>query len=110
MAADDPIALHWWKAVPNFGDAISAMVVAHVSGRPVTHAGAGKADLFAIGSIIQVARRAHQEARADGVKPWIWGRAVCWRPSPWVILQALTAPLPRHRRPMRRASPAPAPC
>ncbi|UOA27351.1 polysaccharide pyruvyl transferase family protein [Pseudosulfitobacter sp. DSM 107133] len=73
MAAGDPIALHWWKAVPNFGDAISAMVVAHVSGRPVTHAGAGKADLFAVGSIIQVARRAHQDARADGVKPWIWG-------------------------------------
>ncbi len=73
MAADGSIGLHWWKAVPNFGDAISAMVVAHVSGRPVTHAGAGKADLFAIGSIIQVARRAHQQVRADGVKPWIWG-------------------------------------
>lgn len=73
MTAGVPIALHWWKAVPNFGDAISAMVVAHVSGRPVTHAGAGKADLFAIGSIIQVARRAHQDARSDGVKPWIWG-------------------------------------
>ncbi|ASM72378.1 MULTISPECIES: hypothetical protein [Roseobacteraceae] len=30
MALGDAIGLHWWKAVPNFGDAISAMVAAHV--------------------------------------------------------------------------------
>lgn len=72
MTTDAPIALHWWKAVPNFGDAISAMVVQHVWGRPVEHAGPAKADLFAVGSIIQVARRVFREPRT-GAKPWICG-------------------------------------
>jgi hypothetical protein len=68
-----PLALFWWKAVPNFGDALSALVVAHVSGRPVTHAGPGACELFAAGSILQVARRKLDTPRPDGVKPWIWG-------------------------------------
>ena len=42
-----PIKLHWWKGVPNFGDAISALVVAYVSGRPVEHASPATAELFA---------------------------------------------------------------
>ncbi|MCA0873749.1 polysaccharide pyruvyl transferase family protein [Seohaeicola saemankumensis] len=67
------LRLHWWKAVPNFGDALSALVVARLSGRPVDHAGPAGADLFAIGSILQVVRRRYTAARADGVRPWIWG-------------------------------------
>lgn len=68
-----PLRLFWWKAVPNFGDALSACVVAHLSGREVVHAGPGKADLFAIGSILQIARRKYSEAKAYAQKPIIWG-------------------------------------
>ena len=67
------LKLHWWKARPNFGDALSALVVAHVAGRPVTHAGPGGAELFALGSLLQVVRRRHRGPRADGLRPWIWG-------------------------------------
>lgn len=68
-----PLRLHWWKAVPNFGDALSALIVGHVSGRGVEHAGPGTCDLFAIGSVLQVVRRKYRAVRDDGVKPWIWG-------------------------------------
>ncbi len=57
----------------NFGDALSALVTAHVAGREVVHAGPGKCDLFAAGSILQVARRNLKAARADGARPWVWG-------------------------------------
>jgi pyruvyltransferase len=68
-----PLRLFWWKGVPNFGDALSALVVAHVSGRPVAHAGAGSCDMLAIGSLLQVMRRKYRAPRADGVQPHIWG-------------------------------------
>ena len=68
-----PLGVYWWKAQPNFGDALSALVVAHVSGRPVEHAGPGRCDLFAVGSILQVARRNLKEPRGDGARPWVWG-------------------------------------
>lgn len=71
--AGDPLRLYWWKAVPNFGDALSAKVVEHVSGRAVVHGGPGVCDLFAIGSVLQVARRNLKSARADGTRPWVWG-------------------------------------
>lgn len=68
-----PLKVFWWKGVPNFGDALSPLVVSHVSGRAVTHAGARGCDLLAIGSLLQVMRRNYREARADGVRPVIWG-------------------------------------
>lgn len=72
MAA--PLPLFWWKAVPNFGDAISPSVVAHMSGRTVEHKGLAQAELIAIGSLLQVARRKlTRQPRADGVKPFVWG-------------------------------------
>jgi len=57
--------------VPNFGDAISPLIVAHVSGRAVVHAGMAKAQMFAVGSLIQLARRAYQNGGAG--RPVIWG-------------------------------------
>lgn len=68
-----PLRLFWWKAVPNFGDVLSSIVVAHMCGREVVHAGPGKADLFAIGSILQIARRKYSEVKAYAQKPLIWG-------------------------------------
>ena len=58
----NPLSLHWWKAVPNFGDAISPVVLAHVSGRKVVHAGVNKAEVWGVGSLLQVVKqigRAH---------------------------------------------------
>lgn len=72
LSADTmPLRLHWWKAVPNFGDAISPVVLAHVSGRPVEHAGVRKADVWAIGSLLQVVKRNFSEAQDH--RPVIWG-------------------------------------
>ncbi len=76
-----PLRVFWWKAVANFGDALSADACAHVSGRPVVHASAGSCDLFGAGSILQVARRNLEQAREDGVRPWIWGSGML-RPVP----------------------------
>ncbi|MEO0389916.1 MAG: polysaccharide pyruvyl transferase family protein [Pseudomonadota bacterium] len=47
------------------------MIVAHLSGRPVAHGGMKQADLFAVGSIIQLARRVYKEGGAR--RPTIWG-------------------------------------
>jgi hypothetical protein len=68
-----PLKLHWWKADPNFGDAINPLIVAHVSGRVVEHCGARKADLFAIGSMVQVVKRTQKEPRLKGPKLCVWG-------------------------------------
>ncbi|MFC3616499.1 polysaccharide pyruvyl transferase family protein [Lutimaribacter marinistellae] len=68
-----PLRLFWWKGVPNFGDALSALVVESVSGREVVHSGPMSCDLLAIGSLIQVMRRKYQEAPKDGHRPVIWG-------------------------------------
>ena len=67
------LRLFWWRGVPNFGDALSELVVARVSGRAIEHAGAANCDLLAIGSLLQVLRRKHKAPRADGARPWIWG-------------------------------------
>ncbi|MEY8841996.1 polysaccharide pyruvyl transferase family protein [Cribrihabitans sp. XS_ASV171] len=70
---DAPLRLFWWKGVPNFGDALSALVVGTVSGREVTHAGPMGCDMLAIGSLIQVMRRKFKEPPANGHRPIIWG-------------------------------------
>ncbi len=66
-----PLRLHWWKAVPNFGDAISPVVLAHMSGRDVVHAGVNRADIWAIGSLLQVVKRTFSDPQDH--KPMIWG-------------------------------------
>lgn len=68
-----PLRLHWWKAEPNFGDAINPLVVGHVSGREVVHAGPKKADMFAIGSMMQVVKRALKEGRKNAEPLCVWG-------------------------------------
>lgn len=59
--------------MPNFGDALSPLIVAHMAGREVVHAGAVNCDMLGIGSLLQVMRRKYRAPRADGVRPWIWG-------------------------------------
>ena len=67
-----PLQLHWWKAVPNFGDAINPLIVGHIAGREVKHQGPQRADIFAIGSMLQVVKRAHKEPREKG-NVVVWG-------------------------------------
>ena len=69
----DALGLYWWRKLPNFGDAISQIVVAHAAGRDVCHAKPKVCDLFAVGSIMNVARNNHLALREDDTKPWIWG-------------------------------------
>ena len=65
----ESLKLFWWKKVPNFGDALSQLVVAHASGREVVHAGPGQAEMFALGSLMRLIRR----NRAHLARPVIWG-------------------------------------
>jgi pyruvyltransferase len=69
----NPLRVHWWKAVPNFGDAINPLIVGHVAGRVIKHIGARRAELFAIGSIMQLAKRTQNAAREEGEKLCVWG-------------------------------------
>ncbi|UWR23979.1 polysaccharide pyruvyl transferase family protein [Sulfitobacter sp. S190] len=69
----EPLRLHWWREKPNFGDAINPLVVGHIASRPVVHAGPRKADMLAIGSMIQVVKRTHKTPRDDGSKITVWG-------------------------------------
>lgn len=48
-----PIALHWSRSKPNFGDALSPLICARVAGRPVVWAPPERCDLIAIGSLLQ---------------------------------------------------------
>ncbi|MEO9823093.1 MAG: polysaccharide pyruvyl transferase family protein [Paracoccaceae bacterium] len=66
-----PLKLYWWNNRRNFGDRISADIVAHVSGRTVEWAPAEEADLFAIGSIFSFASKA--SSQFGDRKPWVWG-------------------------------------
>lgn len=72
VAHTKPLQLHWWKAEPNFGDAINPMIVGHMAGREVAHQGPRKADMFAIGSMLQVVKRSHKEKRDKG-NVVVWG-------------------------------------
>lgn len=71
-ARPNPLRLHWWKAVPNFGDALNPLIVGHLAGRAVVHAAPKEADMFAIGSLLQVVKRNYEDPR-DGAAPVIWG-------------------------------------
>lgn len=76
MSADaqmPPLRLHWWKAVPNFGDAINPLIVGHLARRKVVHSGPRRADMFAIGSMLQVVKRALKDPGARAEKLCVWG-------------------------------------
>lgn len=71
--ADQSIKLHWWRGVPNFGDAINPLIVGHVSGAEVVFAKPQKANLFAIGSMMQVVKRSRKEVDEDQPPANVWG-------------------------------------
>lgn len=71
--AEAPLKLHWWAQKPNFGDALSQLVTAHASGREVVHAQPAKAEIYAVGSILQIARRVWGKKDRPAHRPAIWG-------------------------------------
>lgn len=68
----DPVKLYWWNDKPNFGDALSAGVVGHLSGRDVVWSREADSDLFAIGSILHRTKRIPKASH----KPVIWGSGI----------------------------------
>lgn len=66
-----PLRLYYWPE-PNFGDALSHLVVAHVSGRAVEQVRPKQAELFALGSLMHViAKHWTDHSRDEG--PILWG-------------------------------------
>jgi len=77
----EPLKLYHWPA-PNFGDALSAYVVAHVSGREVVRVGPRQADLFALGSLMHVIAKFWTDRTRPANPPILWGTGVLnpfWR-------------------------------
>lgn len=53
----EAIRLHWWNPLANLGDAVSPLIVGHLSGRPVVHTGdRARGKLMAVGSILSRVR------------------------------------------------------
>lgn len=67
-----PVRVFYWRGL-NFGDALSPLVVAHVSGRPVEWAGPAACELFAVGSVISLIGPRFAQRPEDAPKPWMWG-------------------------------------
>ncbi len=92
-----PLKLFWWQATPNFGDDLSRVVVAHVSGRDVVHARPPHCDLVALGSLLHVVRNRCTAPRSDGSAPWIWGagmlKPIAGTFLPHVQIAALRGPV-----------------
>lgn len=68
-----PLTLYWWNDVMNFGDDLSRAVVSHVSGRDVTWAANRKAEMVAIGSVLQGVRNQYKDGPPEGRKIRVWG-------------------------------------
>ena len=68
-----PLRLFWYRQVPNFGDAISEAVTAHVSGRAVHWAARDKAEIYGLGSLMEMIAHNNAGPRADGSRPFVWG-------------------------------------
>ncbi len=66
-----PLRLYYWPA-PNFGDALSHLIVEHVSGRKVEQVRPKQAELFALGSLMHVISK-HWTDHARGEGPILWG-------------------------------------
>lgn len=76
-----PLKLYWWRARPNFGDAINRRIVAQMAGRRVEWARLDTADILAIGSVLgfEGTIRRLQGPMAD--HPLIWGSGLLSDPG-----------------------------
>lgn len=74
-----PIRLFWYRRAQNFGDAISRVVTEYASGCPVEWAPRAEAELFGLGSLMEMIGAAD---RPDGRRPWVWGTGCMTRSVP----------------------------
>ncbi|SLN17182.1 polysaccharide pyruvyl transferase family protein [Pseudooctadecabacter jejudonensis] len=68
-----PLRLYWYRDEPNFGDAISANIVSHVSKRDVKWAHHGNCEMYALGSLMKSVASHQTAPRDSGRKPFLWG-------------------------------------
>lgn len=87
-----PIGLFYW-ALDNFGDGLSPLVVAHISGRSVKRASAKDCELVAVGSILQMIPRRGSDDGQEGTRPWIWGTGIIRPVSPVMMQRVRVAAL-----------------
>jgi pyruvyltransferase len=73
MAQAAPLLLFWYRQEQNFGDAISPMITAHVSGREVAWGRHLGAQLYGLGSLMRMVAVHQRDGRDAGAKPVIWG-------------------------------------
>lgn len=97
MAKKPPLKLHWWNGRPNFGDALSPLVVGWVSGRDIAHARKDEMEVLSTGSIMIRAARGYKAPMAH--RPLIWGTG-CMSPLntrfvPNVDFAAVRGPITR---------------
>lgn len=70
------IKAYWWKGGPgagNFGDDLTRLLLQHLSGQSVEHAPPEKADIVAVGSILEPWFWKNERAREYA--GYIWGSA-----------------------------------
>jgi hypothetical protein len=101
-----PIRLYWWPGsrrgtVPNYGDAISPLLVEHLARRPVRYAPPRSADLIAVGSLLTdvLGHRWKRvvTGRFDRLRCWGTGAFTAdgLRPAAWLEVGALRGTLTR---------------
>lgn len=76
-----PLKLYWWRARPNFGDAINRRIVAHVTGRRVEWAQLDSADILAIGSVLGFEGTVRRLQGPEADHPLIWGSGLLSDPG-----------------------------
>ncbi len=65
------VQLYWWNDEPNFGDILSKTVVEFLSKRNVEWSCPENADIFAVGSLLNIIRKKY--TRKQDHSPYIWG-------------------------------------
>lgn len=76
-----PLKLYWWRAQPNFGDAINARIVGQVAARDVEWARIDKAGILAIGSVLGFEATIRRLQLPPAQQPLIWGSGLLTDPG-----------------------------
>jgi pyruvyltransferase len=100
------IGLYWWRDVPNFGDHLSPLIAAHVSGRSVVYAEVVDAQMIGLGSVLPMVAVAPEPKR----RIHVWGSGYLAGHQPLVAASrikvwAVRGTLTRHKLGASRSTP-----